>query len=240
MKEAGYSGIKYKSNKGKGKTYNYVIFDPNDIIIVSKKRLNEKSAWSQESIQRERERSNYEYEDFLKTQGVQQNEAFSVNEQPQTIEQPSETQNAPLVSESNTQQQEQKVETPKVELQPNQTQIADNVIATIDNITLPDGENGFKVTVSDLQGNLIEDKRGDSEFEFSTQEDVDKFINQKQRGYKLEPRKNIKVPFKFIAIKWEYKFCKVIINFINYLFSDVQQFRGKPINNTCFNCFFFV
>ena len=32
--------------------------------------------------------------------GVQQNEAFSVNEQPQTIEQPSETQNAPLVSES--------------------------------------------------------------------------------------------------------------------------------------------
>ena len=123
---------------------------------------------------------------------VQQNKAFSANEQPQTIEQPSETQNTPLVSESNTQQQEQKVETPKVELQPNQTQIADNVIATIDNITLPDGENGFKVTVSDLQGNLIEDKRGDSEFEFSTQEDVDKFINQKQRGYKLEPRKNIK------------------------------------------------
>ena len=40
---------------------------------------------------------------------VQQNEAFSVNEQPQTIEQPSETQNAPLVSESNTQQQEQYV-----------------------------------------------------------------------------------------------------------------------------------
>ena len=67
--------------------------------------------------------------------GVQQNEAFSVNEQPQTIEQQSETQNAPLVSESNTQQQEQKVETPKEELQPNQTQIADNVIATIDNIT---------------------------------------------------------------------------------------------------------
>ena len=95
-------------------------------------------------------------------------------------------------AQKNTQQQEQKVETPKVELQPNQTQIADNVIATIDNITLPDGENGFKVTVSDLQGNLIEDKRGDSEFEFSTQEDVDKFINQKQRGYKLEPKKNIK------------------------------------------------
>ena len=80
MKEAGYSGIKYKSNKGKGKTYNYVIFDPNDIIIVSKKRLNEKSAWSQESIQRERERSNYEYEDFLKTQGIQQNEVLTNNE----------------------------------------------------------------------------------------------------------------------------------------------------------------
>ena len=101
------------------------------------------------------------------------------------ITQPSETQNAPLVSESNTQQQEQKVETPKVELQPNQTQIADNVIATIDNITLPDGENGFKITVSDLLGNLIEDKNGDSEFEFNTQDEVDKFVSQKEKGYKL-------------------------------------------------------
>ena len=110
---------------------------------------------------------------------VQQNEAFSANEQPQTIEQPSETQTTPLVkdlsyfenlakdyqsfddfyndvskmtdispevsnefrdkyknenndtaknallnlynAQKNTQQQEQKVETTKVELQPNQT-----------------------------------------------------------------------------------------------------------------------
>lgn len=75
-----------------------------------------------------------------------------------------------------------------VKINNNQTRITENVIASIEEITLPDGEKGYKVTVTDDSGNLIEDKNGDSEFEFSSQEEADKFINQKQKGYGLQNR----------------------------------------------------
>lgn len=78
------------------------------------------------------------------------------------------------------------------ELNPNQTRLSENVIATTKEIRLPDGDNGFRVTVTDNNGNLIEDRNGDSEFDFSDQSEVDKFINQKQRGFSLSKQPKIK------------------------------------------------
>lgn len=39
LQQTGYSGIKYKSNKGKGNAYNFVVFDANDISITAKNKL---------------------------------------------------------------------------------------------------------------------------------------------------------------------------------------------------------
>ena len=79
------------------------------------------------------------------------------------------------------------------DLNPNQTRLSENVIATTNEIRLPDGDNGFRVTVTDNNGNLIEDRNGDSEFDFSDQSEVDKFINQKQRGFSLSKQPKIKI-----------------------------------------------
>ncbi|OPC53417.1 hypothetical protein [Elizabethkingia bruuniana] len=78
------------------------------------------------------------------------------------------------------------------ELNPNKTRLSENVIATTKEIRLPDGDNGYRVTVTDNNGNLIEDRNGDSEFDFSDQTEVDKFINQKQRGFSLSKQSKIK------------------------------------------------
>ncbi|WP_277496609.1 hypothetical protein, partial [Elizabethkingia anophelis] len=82
------------------------------------------------------------------------------------------------------------------ELNTNQTRLSENVIATTKEIILPDGDNGYRVTITDNNGNLIEDRNGDSEFDFSDQTEVDKFINQKQRGFSLskQPRTKTEVP----------------------------------------------
>ncbi|MDV3882902.1 hypothetical protein CMU04_06165 [Elizabethkingia anophelis] len=77
-------------------------------------------------------------------------------------------------------------------LNPNQTRLSENVIATTKEIILPDGDNGYRVTITDNNGNLIEDRNGDSEFDFSDQSEVDKFINQKQRGFSLSKQSKIK------------------------------------------------
>ncbi|MCL1656819.1 hypothetical protein M2T79_09435 [Elizabethkingia miricola] len=78
------------------------------------------------------------------------------------------------------------------DLNPNQTRLSENVIATTKEIRLPDGDNGYRVTITDNNGNLIEDRNGDSEFDFSDQSEVDKFINQKQRGFSLSKQPKIK------------------------------------------------
>ncbi|MDV3537896.1 hypothetical protein CMU94_02010 [Elizabethkingia anophelis] len=78
------------------------------------------------------------------------------------------------------------------ELNSNQIRLSENVIATTEVIRLPDGDNGYRVTVTDNYGNLIEDRNGDSEYDFSDQSEVDKFINQKQRGFSLSKQPRIK------------------------------------------------
>ena len=108
----------------------------------------------------------------LNTPSVENNNQVEEN----SVTEPTNVQQNPVTQNSN--------------LQDNQILITDNVIATSENITLPDGEKGIKITVTDNEGNLLEDRNGDSEFEFATLEDVDKFINQKKRGYSLSKNKS--------------------------------------------------
>lgn len=65
-------------------------------VKINLERLN---AYIEAKKQREQEQQ-VQVSPSEEAENVQQNEAFSVNEQPQTIEQPSETQTTPLVSES--------------------------------------------------------------------------------------------------------------------------------------------
>lgn len=76
-------------------------------------------------------------------------------------------------------------------LSENQKRIADNVIVAKESFISPDGEESVRVTVTDNEGNAVEDKNGDYEFEFGTVAEADKFIDQKQKGYSLASnRKN--------------------------------------------------
>lgn len=86
---------------------------------------------------------------------------------------------------SSTQESIEQTEQNNLSLSPNQTMITDNVIANFEDITLPDGEAGIKITITDNNGNAVEDRNGDSEFEFASQEDANAFIAQKSRGYTL-------------------------------------------------------
>ncbi|MGK6342836.1 hypothetical protein ACMGDK_11390 [Chryseobacterium sp. DT-3] len=74
----------------------------------------------------------------------------------------------------------------EIKLNINQRLVTNNVIATIDPIELPDGTEGFKVSINDQEGNPVLDKNEDYQFEFGDMEDVEKFINQKQKGYILQ------------------------------------------------------
>lgn len=74
-------------------------------------------------------------------------------------------------------------------LNENQTQLSDNTIATSEKTELPDGTQGYIVKITDNNGNPILDKNEDSEYDFASKEDADKFIAQKKRGFALSNNK---------------------------------------------------
>lgn len=91
-------------------------------------------------------------------------------------------------SQSATEREKSEYQSEEVKQSPiseNQKRIADNVIVTKESFISPDGEESVRVTVTDNEGNAVEDKNGDYEFEFGTVAEADKFIDQKQKGYSL-------------------------------------------------------
>ncbi|WP_185654155.1 hypothetical protein [Elizabethkingia meningoseptica] len=119
---------------------------------------------------------------------INQEQQISNSETVQTNELPGSA-NQVEVGQNDLRSQESSISN---DLNPNQTRLSENVIATTKQIRLPDGDNGYRVTITDNNGNLIEDRNGDSEFDFSDQSEVDKFINQKQRGFSLSKQPKIK------------------------------------------------
>lgn len=148
-----------------------------DLLSRVNKIFNEKTRSSTNSNER-----------VQSTPNINQEQQTSNNETVQTNELPRST-NQVEVNPNDLRSQEISVSN---ELNPNQTRLSENVIATTKEIRLPDGDSGYRVTVTDNNGNLIEDRNGDSEFDFSDQSEVDKFINQKQRGFSLSKQPRIK------------------------------------------------
>lgn len=156
---------------------------------------------------------------------INQEQQASNSETVQTNELPGST-NQVEVNQNDLRSQDASISN---DINPNQTRLSENVIATTEEIRLPDGDNGYRVTVTDNNGNLIEDRNGDSEYDFSDQSEVDKFINQKQRGFSLskQPRTKTEVPVTESTVSTNYVGKRVSFNQFGDTRSGVVESESK-------------